>query len=346
MMTNSKFNSKNVINEHLSEADLKTYFVGFDFGDYRYDHLVSLILDKIVEFSFGFHQGISPGNSDPAHNRRLLIEASKSIYKIFEDAKKKYVDEDSEYDDDIEDKYLKRGEFGEIILHLFLRDFIQTVPLISKIYFKDSDGMTVHGFDAVHIGKKVGSGNKTDRTLYLGESKLYKDGNKGVTALIKDIEDHFKQDFLKREFILIGKKANSFTGLDEYEDKNTEAEYKDFLKEKDHWFSELDKLQTGEGKLQDLFSSVTIPLLCTYTSKVFEDNTDEDTDKFKNEYENEIRLLKEVFDKKLESLKAKYKNSSEPISTDLNVVLMLFPVPSKKELVKRLHTQLHSQQNS
>ncbi len=118
------------------------------------------------------------------------------------------------------------------------------------------------------------------------------------------------------------------------------------MKEKDYWFSELDKLQTGEKKLQDLFNSVTIPLLCTYTSKVFEKHTDETTDEFKKEYEDEINSLKKTFDEELEKLKKSHQDSGEPISTNLNVVLMLFPVPSKKELVRRLHTKLYSQQNS
>jgi len=346
-MTNSIFNSENVITEHISNADLRAYFVGFDLGIFRYDHLVEYLLDVLVDFSFGYHTGILK-----KYDRRKLVEAAKSIYKIsdssekkiFKEAKKKYVDEGSEYEDDIEDKYLKRGEFGELILHLILRDFIKTVPLISKVHLKDSDGMTVHGFDAIHIGNCIQDLSK--KSLYLGESKLYKDGNKGVKALIGDIEEHFKKDFLNREFILIGKKSDNFHKIENYQDKNTKDEYENFLKEKDYWFSELDKLQTGEKKLQDLFNSVTIPLLCTYTSEVFENHTDETTDEFKKEYKNEIDKLKETFDKKLEKLKKPYQDSGEPISTNLNIVLMLFPVPSKKELVKRLHTKLYNQQNS
>lgn len=346
-MANSIFNSQNVITEHISNADLRAYFVGFDFNVFRYDHLVDYLLDVLVDFSFGFHTGILKN-----YDRRKLVEAAKSIYKIsdnserkiFEEAKHKYLDEDSEYEDDIADKYLKRGEFGEIILHLILRDFIKTLPLISKIFLKDSDGMTVHGFDAVHIGNCIEDSSK--KSLYLGESKLYKDGKNGVKALIGDIEEHFKKDFLNREFILIGKKSDSFYQIEDYTDENTKDEYKNFLQEKDYWFSELDKLQTGEGKMQDLFKSVTIPLLCTYTSKVFADNNDETTDKFKSEYEAEINSLKSTFDEELEKLKEQYKNSGEPISTNLNIVLMLFPVPSKKELVKRLHTKLYHQQNS
>lgn len=346
-MTDSLFNSQNVITEHISNADLKAYFVGFDLNVFRYDHLVEYILDVLVDFSFGYHTGILK-----KYDRRKLVESAKSIYrisdntekKVFEEAKKKYVDEDSEYEDDVADKYLKRGEFGEIILHLILRDFIKTVPLISKIHLKDSDGMTVHGFDAVHVGNCIDDSSK--KSLYLGESKLYKDGAKGVKALIGDIEEHFKKDFLNREFVLIGKKADSFHKMEEYSDESTKDEYSKFLQEKDYWFSEIDKLQTGQGKMQDLFKSITIPLLCTYTSKVFEDNNDETTDKFKNEYETEITVLKNTFDQELEKIKNKYKDSGELISTDLNVILMLFPVPSKKELVKRLHTKLYHQQNS
>lgn len=199
-MADSIFNSQNVITEHISNADLRAYFVGFDFNVFRYDHLIEYLLDVLVDvlvdFSFGYHTGILK-----TYDRRKLVEAAKSIYKIsddserkvFEEAKKKYVDENSEYEDDIADKYLKRGEFGEIILHLILRDFIKTIPLISKIFLKDSDGMTVHGFDAVHIGNCIEDSSK--KSLYLGESKLYKDGKNGVKALIGDIEEHFKKDF-------------------------------------------------------------------------------------------------------------------------------------------------------
>lgn len=37
--------------------------------------------------------------------------------------------------------FKNRGEFGEIILHFLLRDFKNTIPLVSKVYFKDSSLM-------------------------------------------------------------------------------------------------------------------------------------------------------------------------------------------------------------
>ncbi len=331
----SVFGSEEVITEHISEADLRAYFVGFDFGKYRLDDLLNILMDVLVDFVFGFHEGIKQ-----TYTRKILKEAAQSLYKIevFKQSKKTYLENNGEYEDDIQEKYLKRGEFGELILHLILRDFINTVPLVSKIYFKDSDGITVHGFDAIHIGPNL---RKSDcSSIYLGESKLYKDGKKGVEALLNDIEEHFTKDFLKREFMLIGKKKNAFLKLEEYIDLNTKDQYEEFLRQKEYWFDELDRVANQNGKLQDLFSSVTIPLLCTYTSEVFSNHTNDENEEFIREYEREIRYLKEIFYNKFKELQKKYKNSGEPIHSDLNVIVMLFPVPNKSELVKELHRKL------
>ncbi|MFP9084234.1 Hachiman antiphage defense system protein HamA, partial [Enterococcus faecalis] len=67
-------------------------------------------------------------------------------------------------DDKIDNKYLRRGEFGELFLHSILKYLFNTNPLIAKIHFKDSFGHAVHGFDSIHI-------NTDSMTLWLGESK-------------------------------------------------------------------------------------------------------------------------------------------------------------------------------
>ncbi|GAB6888963.1 DUF1837 domain-containing protein [Desulfothermus okinawensis JCM 13304] len=333
----SIFNSEDVITQHISKADLRAYFVGYDFGKIMLDSLIDVLMDALVDFAFGYHKGILKDS----YNRRILKEAAKSIYKIdvFKNAKETYIDNNSEYDDEIKEKYLKRGEFGELILHLILRDFINTIPLISKIYFKDSDGMTVHGFDAVHIGPDLN--NNDANSIFFGESKLYNSGKKGVLELLKDVEVHFKRNFLEREFVLIGKKKNAFITLDEFKkDSNHKDEYEKFFNEKDEWFNKLDDVANNNKKLEELFKSVTIPLLCTYKSDIFYRHKKE-TENFIKEYEEEVQNLKHLFDEKLEEMKNRYKNSGEPIQSDLNIIVMLFPVPDKNELVRKLHTKLY-----
>lgn len=338
--------SHNVIHQHFSEADLRTYFVGFDLKQFRYDALTNILMDSIVDFAFGYHTGILK-----TYDRRKLIEAAKSIYSIKEyiETKEIYVDKDSTIYDcelELEDKYLKRGEFGELIMHLLLRDFIGTIPLVSKIYFKDTDNATVHGFDLVHIGPDLIKQGKS--SIYFGESKLYarKAGNAGqygISDLIEDVKSHFTSDFLYREIALIGKKKYSFIPPDEYTDKNTRDEYLRFLENKRNWFEVLLQVEQKKAKLQDFLDSVTIPLVCTYQSDLFDIYNDEKLPDFIQDYETEMLLLKKTFEEKLAIIE---EENGEPIKTDLNILLVLFPIPDKKQLLKILHQKLYNQQNA
>lgn len=338
------FNSSTVINQQIASVNLRAFFVGFDLGSYRNDPLCDVLLDTIVDFAFGYHTGILK-----QYDRRKLIEAAKSIYKIkaYSDVKWIYVDNDSELTDceiKAEQKILKRGEFGEMILHLLLRDFFDTVPLLAKFHFKDTDSETVHGFDIVHIGPDINDSTKD--SIYLGESKLYsrKDGTAGIhgiTDLIEDIKEHFKKDFLYREIALIAKKKDAFPSLENYQDQNTFDKYRDFLARKKHWYDLLERVEKKEVKLQDFFKSVTIPLVCTYQSNVFDNIEDENSDEFKKQLEIEIASLSQEFQKKLAAITPE---KGEPINTDLNTILILFPIPSKKQLVKMLHDKLYKQQ--
>lgn len=305
-MSNTIFGSTNVITEKISEADLKTYLVGFDIDDnsqkyYRLDNLVTLLLKVIPEFAFAYHEG----TITPSRVYELTRDAARAIYKIkeFGEVRKIYENNCFIEDDDVSKKYLRRGEFGEVILHLLLRDFHETIPLLSKIYFKDAYGSTVHGFDAVHV-------QPSTETLWLGESKLYVDGKSAIRALITDIKEHFKRDYLNDEFTIISKKIKPY----------------DNIENKDYWL----KLMDENTKLSTICKSVNIPLLCTYSSTLFTKFDDEYLPQFVKEYEQEVRNLKKYFDEK----------NDHPLKTNLNVILLLFPVQCKKNLVKKMHEKL------
>ena len=300
------FGSESVITHHIANAKLHTYFVGFDLDDtgekvYRWSSLIDKLLEVIPEFAFGFHDGTSTSNTQLIGKVR---DAARSIYKIdeFQRVKDLYLN-NGHLADDVHDKYLRRGEFGELILHLLLRDFHSTVPLISKIYFKDSYGHTVHGFDAVHIEPK-------SKTLWLGESKIYLDGKKGVSELVKDIKEHFLRNYLNDEFTIISKKIKNFG----------------YIPELDHWLRLLDNSTT----LSEQLDFINIPLLCTYTSENFTKYNDETLAEFIKDYEEEVYELKRYFDLK----------NDHPLKTNLNIILLLFPVKSKIKLVKKLHNNL------
>ncbi len=307
----SAFEASKIITPCISEPNLSAYFVGFDLNDqgeieYRLRELTHLLLNVIPEFSFGFHEGTSTKNKDLVSK---VSEAAKAIYNIaeFTQVNSIYMNGGSISDDDIDKKFLRRGEFGELILHLLLREFHETIPLLSKIYFKDSYGHTVHGFDAIHI-------QPSTKTLWLGESKLYTDGKKGLTALVEDIMEHFKKDYLESEFMLVSKKVKHF----------------DNIPEKDYWLD----LLNGSTKLIEQLNSINIPLLCTYSSKNFSIYNDETRADFIQEYEKEIRMLQDHF----------YAHNNHPLKSKLNIILLLFPVKCKTELVKSLHKKLYLMQ--
>lgn len=305
-MSKTPFGSEKVIKQQISEADLCTYLVGFDLNDegekvYRWKNLIKKIMSAMQEFAFGFHEGESTLNTETLEK---IADSAKAIYKIDSFQKAKDIYENGGFiGDDVKDKYLRRGEFGELILHLLLRDFHSTIPLLSKIYFKDSYGHTVHGFDAVHIQPDT-------KTLWLGESKLYMDGKSGVKALVEDIKEHFVRDYLNDEFTIVSKKVKLFQELSD----------------KEHWFNILD----SSTKLSDKLESINIPLLCVYSSENFNKYDDETLEQFLADYQEEVMNLKKHFDEK----------NDHPLKTNLNIILMLFPVKCKVELVKRLHNKL------
>lgn len=218
------FKSEKVIEERISEATLRAYHVGFDSNKFRLKPLVDILCRVIPEFSFGYHEGTSVPHSEMYEK---FQEAAEIIYQT--------------------DKFKKRGEFGELILHLLLRDFHGTIPLISKIYFKDSHNTAVHGFDAVQV-----TDNDGFRKLWLGESKLYKSGKEGVSELVNDLKSHLSADFLRKEFQLLYKKLPSSV-------PNIE-----------HWRDLMDK----HTKLQDIFDNIVIPMVCAYSSDLYKKHND------------------------------------------------------------------------
>ncbi|WP_334320809.1 HamA C-terminal domain-containing protein [Gilliamella apicola] len=338
-------------NEVLIEGNhgipnLKTFYIGFDLGKYRLDSFSEIVMDALVDFAFGYHTGILK-----QYTRRKLIEAAKSLYSIKEinDYKTNYIDQNAVLEDSdpsISNKYQKRGEFGELILHILLRDYFQTTPLLSKIYFKDSDGITIHGFDSVHIGPDLT--NENDISLYLGESKLYyrKDGDAGkygIKDLVQDIESHFDVDFLKRECILIAKKRDSYSSIERYFDKNSVEAFKTYLDKKNEYMDLLQAVGLGKLKIQEFVNSITVPLICTYESKLFSSFKHDQINGFKEEYHKEMDTLHSLLKKELNKLPT---NNGQIDKSNLNIVLILFPIPSKLELLRTLHNKLWNQQNA
>ncbi|MCM1101888.1 MAG: DUF1837 domain-containing protein [Clostridium sp.] len=311
-MADRIFDKKNVILLRVNEKDLNSFLVDMDIDDagnprYCLDEFTKAICNTIPEYVFAHYEDPDIPQNDIVDKLR---EAAHCIYKIqdFRLMKQWCVDKDiAAYNELMKSSTAKRGEFGELLLHLLLREFKHTIPLISKVYFKDNVSVPAHGFDAVHI-------SANEKILWLGESKLYDDSKKGIMALIQDLDKHINTDYLNDQFLIIRKNLdnNSIPGR---------AEWIDTL--------------TNCNKLCDKLNIINIPMLCTYTHDIYRKFSDMNDPNAIIYHKQDIRELKKYFD----------EQNKIPLKNKVNIILMLFPVNDKNELVINLHKRLWHMQN-
>lgn len=285
---------------------IHTFFIGFDLDNSGmisqvkekfYDEL----FDDITSFAFGT-KNVLNRIKKPQDISKINREALRRMYNIPElkEASQYYLESDK-----VEDKYLRRGEFGELLLYHLLHEYFDADALISKLYFKDSNGIPAHGFDAVHVDTQ-------QKILWLGESKLYLSATSAIDALMKDLDEHFNTNFFDSEFLIIENRI--------YDSK---IELDDFMK----------TLLNPQTKVLNKLANIKIALFAGFSSKSFE-NFDDEQD-FKNKLKEEVKSLNE---------RAKKKIEQHPWHDHLDIYLFLFPTENKNEFVKDLHLKLKGAQ--
>lgn len=201
------------------------------------------------------------------------------------------------------EKYGRRGEFGELLLHAVIKDVFGGHPAISKIYFKTATNETVKGFDSVHVVEA-----ENDLELWLGEVKFYKDVKKAIRDVLAELADHFDPGYLRREFLVIYNKI-------------------------DRQWPHSDRLKTlldQNTSLDEIIDSITVPVLLTYESQAVSDHSRLD-ETYKTALEKEAR---EAWDYWC------LKTNLPALGIDIKIRLILIPLREKKELIDSLHERL------
>jgi hypothetical protein len=227
------------------------------------------------------------------------------------------------------DKYQKRGEFGELLLHAVLRSKFDTIPAISKIFFKDSTNDPVKGFDSVHV--VTSDNNKLE--LWLGEVKFYNNIKRAINDVLIELDKHTKINYLKAEFIAIKRKIDPAS-----------PHAKNLKQMLDDWSDVKD--------LSSIFSAVTVPVLLTYDSRIVnkyatwgcdfvncpsvECTVKTQRNCFKDEMERDINSHFTDFSKLLPAKLKKMK---------VKIVLILFPLDKKSEIILLLDRRLKEWQS-
>lgn len=293
---------KHTKNIEVSE-NLHIYYIDFDLLDDGYgqvkDKFYNELFDDIPAFAFG--TDVMNRKIDEIGLVPTVREAMKKIYSIKEiqEASREYLEYNS-----TEDKYIKRGEFGELLLYHLLHEYFGADALISKIYFKDSVGGVAHGFDAVHV-------DTSRQILWLGESKLYKNSSTAINELAKDVINHFNVNFFESEFQIITNRVH-----------DTKINCDDYII----------KLLDPETKVLNKLAGINVCLFAAFESNSllnFNKNNFEET------LMGEVRKLND---------KMKNLLREHPWIKHLNIYLLTFPLDNKREFVSSLHQKLKGAQ--
>lgn len=156
-------------------------YPGFENSKWRFKEFAEYLIEWIPEFALRYsdYKGFNG-----ATGVSLIRKAAKTVYTS--------------------PKYHNRGEFGEILLHALIREFFNSQPAISKVFYKTSANDTVKGFDAVHIVDTA-----TDFEIWLGEVKFYKSAKVAIRHVAKEINQHINDGFLRNEFLFISGKVDT-----------------------------------------------------------------------------------------------------------------------------------------
>lgn len=251
---------------------------GYETGSWRTPELVDDVFQRhLPSFALSFTDwnGI---NGDTA--AKMLKKAAESVYST--------------------QKYRRRGEFGELLLHAAVKDFFDAQPAVSKIHFKDSGNDTVKGFDCVHIIEHDG-----EIELWLGEVKFYKNLTKAIADSTDELKDHLAKDFLRREFVAITNKLDP------------------------QWphAAKVSSLLDNARSLDEILSHLVIPVMLTYDSHAVNAHTVVD-DVYIAELTLEVNKALQDFRDKLQ------------VPYPVTLHLILAPLHDKDRLTNLFHQKL------
>lgn len=217
---------------------------GHEASKWRCEQLVTHLIKWLPEFALNYsdYEAISGHNA-----MEKTVEAAKALYTST--------------------KYQKRGECGELLLHVIVRQVFCSCPAISKYFFKDSRNDTVKGFDAVHA---VAAADALE--LWLGEVKFYQDIHQAIAAVVDELQQHIDRDYLRSEFSAIKNKIDPAWPFAE----------------------RLKKLIHPQKSLDEIFDAVVVPVLLTYDSETVKSHT-KVTGAFQKALEEEIMKHRDAF---------------------------------------------------
>lgn len=245
---------------------------GYELKEWRARALADHLMESLPDFCLTYSEY---KRIDHESAVKLIRQAAKLVYQT--------------------KKFEKRGEFGELLLHIVLKSTMRTLPAVSKIYYKDSGNETVKGFDAVHV-----VADEDGLELWLGEVKFYEDIGAAIRDVANELERHLDSNYLRSEFLAIVNKIDVAWPHAE----------------------KLVRLLDEGTSLDEVFKAFCIPVLLTYDGNVTKKHKSI-SEEYKAELTAEIHDIKKKFDSKVASIPHKIHLFLVPMSTKKVLVAAL-----------------------
>ena len=166
----------NLLNKDHEALSSSVYCAGFELGEWRCSQFAFHLAEWLPDYAL--------------LEQELRFNHANSLLKLNQAAVRVYTSA----------KYEKRGEAGEIALHAVCRDHFGTIPISPRVFYKSASNDVVKAFDMVHARTPVGEPVE----LWLGESKLWQNGQSAVADAIKSVRYHVDAGFLTNEKIILG----------------------------------------------------------------------------------------------------------------------------------------------
>ena len=203
----------------------------------------------------------------------------------------------------------KGSELAEIVLYGIMKHHYNALPVVPKIFYKQNPQDNAKGADSVHIVIE----NGTDFSIWFGEAKFYNSiENARLGEIVQSVENSLQTEKIKKENSII-------TNVSEI----------DFLILDDTLRNKIkDALSTRES-IDDLKPKLHIPILLLHECEITKNHT-----VLSDDYKTEIveyhsKRTESYFKKQLKKFGGLHKYS------EIQFHIILFPVPSKKEIVDK-----------
>jgi hypothetical protein len=152
------------------------YCAGFELGKWRCSQLAFHLAEWLPDYALLEEElRVNHGN--------MLLKLNQAAVRVYTSP-----------------KYANRGEAGEIALHAICRDYFGTIPISPRVFYKSASNDVVKAFDLVHV--KLPANEPVE--LWLGESKLWKEGQSAITDAIGSVRKHIDAGFLANEKLILG----------------------------------------------------------------------------------------------------------------------------------------------